>query len=169
MGKCPACGTQLIVKCICQNYQCTICNKSVAGRAGDGGYELITKVGGLVRRFCVKTGLVHHFKDNYITRFRIFSFCTRWSPIIDTVPMARSRSHCSRRSCIPCLLCNRTGGGCSGECVPPGGASPSTRKSSMWAVLTQTVSLAPGANRMQVRKPRPCLLHLLHPGTRPVR
>ena len=120
VGKCPACGTQSIVKCICQNYQCTICYKSVTGRAGDGVHERITKVGGLVRWFGLKTGLVHHFKDNYITSFRSFSFCTRWSPIIDTPPMARNRSHCSRRSCIPCILCNRTGGGCSGKCVPPG-------------------------------------------------
>ena len=36
------------------------------------------------------------------------------------------------------------------------------------AVLTQTVGLARGVNRIQARKLRPSILHLLHPNTAPV-
>jgi len=61
VDKCPAYGTRSIVKFSYHNYQCPICYKSTAGRVGDRVHERITKVGGLLRRFAVKTGLVHHF------------------------------------------------------------------------------------------------------------
>ena len=89
------------------------------------------------------------------------SFQPHKKPLPPSKSYQRQRAHCWShyfcRTFLCCYLSNQTGG-----------ASTSTCTYCLRAVLTQTAGSVQGVNRIQARKPRPSVLHLLHLSTLPV-